>query len=68
VANLQWTDLEVDGELLKVRVRKAKNDQKALGRDTFVDFKEGSQVREACEKWRQSSKHSNKWVIIFFTA
>uniref|UniRef100_A0A8R1EE87 Uncharacterized protein n=1 Tax=Caenorhabditis japonica TaxID=281687 RepID=A0A8R1EE87_CAEJA len=51
-ANLRWEDIEQKGDLLEVFVRRAKNDQKARGRRTFVEYQQGSDVGILLARWR----------------
>uniref|UniRef100_A0A8R1DHW4 Tyr recombinase domain-containing protein n=1 Tax=Caenorhabditis japonica TaxID=281687 RepID=A0A8R1DHW4_CAEJA len=51
-ANLRWEDIEQKGDLLEVFVRRAKNDQEARGRRTFVECQQGSDVGILLAKWR----------------
>uniref|UniRef100_A0A8R1IJY4 Tyr recombinase domain-containing protein n=1 Tax=Caenorhabditis japonica TaxID=281687 RepID=A0A8R1IJY4_CAEJA len=51
-ANLRWEDIEQRCDLLEVFVRRAKNDQKARGRRTFVECQQGSDVGILLARWR----------------
>ncbi|UMM15718.1 hypothetical protein L5515_009620 [Caenorhabditis briggsae] len=39
---LKWSDVHQSGNMLKLKIRRAKNDQLARGRETFCDWPEGS--------------------------
>ncbi|CAO4375780.1 unnamed protein product [Caenorhabditis nigoni] len=41
-SSLKWSDIRQSGNMLKLRIRRAKNDQLARGRETFCDWPEGS--------------------------
>uniref|UniRef100_A0A8R1DRX8 Tyr recombinase domain-containing protein n=1 Tax=Caenorhabditis japonica TaxID=281687 RepID=A0A8R1DRX8_CAEJA len=51
-AELKWIDLKMERKSLEVRIRRAKNDQMALGRSCFVECPEGSELDCLLKRWR----------------
>lgn len=51
-AALCWSDLKWQGNKLEVNVKRAKNDQLARGRSTFVDVSDSQPVGAALARWK----------------
>uniref|UniRef100_A0A2Q4T7Z4 Tyr recombinase domain-containing protein n=2 Tax=Caenorhabditis japonica TaxID=281687 RepID=A0A2Q4T7Z4_CAEJA len=58
VSELKWTDLVRHENCLEVHVRRAKNDQEANGRSTFVTYEEGSDLDILLARWKVRAKGS----------
>uniref|UniRef100_A0A8R1IUU8 Tyr recombinase domain-containing protein n=2 Tax=Caenorhabditis japonica TaxID=281687 RepID=A0A8R1IUU8_CAEJA len=66
-AEIKWTDLKREGDVLEIRVRHAKNDQLAQGRSTFVEYKDGTDLDILLSRWRvRCSEPAFKSDYIFF--
>ena len=65
-ANLKWSDLTQTNGILEIRVRKAKNDQQALGRSTFIPCSDGSDLDCRLKRWKVcESLRSRKSEYLF---
>lgn len=59
---LRWDDLHWSSDLIKVSVRRAKNDQLSEGRDTFISLKDDSPTLTLFHQYRARVPHS-EWFL-----
>ncbi|KAF1764656.1 hypothetical protein GCK72_004605 [Caenorhabditis remanei] len=65
-AKLKRSDLTQTNGILEIRVRKAKNDQQALGRSTFIPCPDGSDLDCRLKRWKVcESLRSRKSEYLF---
>uniref|UniRef100_A0A8R1I9X4 Tyr recombinase domain-containing protein n=1 Tax=Caenorhabditis japonica TaxID=281687 RepID=A0A8R1I9X4_CAEJA len=62
-AELKWSDIERKGDLLEIRIRRAKNDQLAMGRSTSVEYKYGSDI--LLSRWRVRFSEAESTAYVF---
>ncbi|UMM26551.1 hypothetical protein L5515_010203 [Caenorhabditis briggsae] len=65
-AELKWEDVERNGGLLKITIKKAKNDQQGLGRNTFVACPEGEDLDCLLNRWKvrcSTGKYSSEYLF-----
>ncbi|CAP32501.1 Protein CBG13760 [Caenorhabditis briggsae] len=65
-AELKWEDVERNGGLLKITIKKAKNDQHGLGRNTFVACPEGEDLDCLLNRWKvrcSTGKYSSEYLF-----
>lgn len=51
-AELKWSDVVRTGNRLEIRIRFAKNDQMGLGRTTFLEYGDGSDLDLLFSRWK----------------
>uniref|UniRef100_A0A8R1DJN3 Tyr recombinase domain-containing protein n=1 Tax=Caenorhabditis japonica TaxID=281687 RepID=A0A8R1DJN3_CAEJA len=51
-ANLEWSDVRMEQNMIEVKIKRAKNDQMALGRLSFFEYEAGSDEDILMCRWR----------------
>ncbi|CAI2349101.1 unnamed protein product [Caenorhabditis sp. 36 PRJEB53466] len=64
-AEIKWDGVTQTGDLIEVIVEKAKNDQMALGRRSYFNYKPGSDADILMRRWRLRSKKKKTCEYVF---